>query len=434
MSINKQFTRYVSQNILGMMGVSLYILADTFFISMSEGANGITALNLVLPLYAVIYAIGAMVGVGSAIRYTICKAKEDKDADQYFSNAILWVLILSIPFMIVGGMFPSTIMQILGADEVITAVGTPYTRIFMVFTPFFMLNSTINAFVRNDDDPSLGMTATLCSSLFNIVFDYILMFPCGLGMTGAALATGFSPVIGIGICSIHFLKKKNTLSFVRQMPSIKKCISSCQLGVSAFVGELSSGVTTAVYNWLILEIAGNVGVAAYGVVANTALVATSMFNGVAQGSQPLMSEFYGKGDHPSVNKVLRLSLITALVLAFVILGGIIWFAEPIVAVFNSEQSVELAEYAIIGMKLYFIGFVFAGINIAGCGYLSATGQAKEAFITSIVRGFIAIVVCAIVMAILFGMMGVWLSFAAAEFVTFLILLFILLRRKKYDMY
>lgn len=430
MSLNKQFARYVSQNILGMMGVSLYILADTFFISMAEGTDGITALNLVLPLYAVIYAIGAMVGVGSAIRYSISKAQGAEDAKKYFASAILWVLILSIPFMLAGGFFPEKIMALLGGDAVIVAVGTPYTRVFMVFTPFFMLNSTINAFVRNDDDPSLSMAATLSSSLFNIVFDYVLMFPLGMGMTGAALATGFSPVVGVAICSLHFFKKKNTLRFVGHVPSVKRLIGSCQLGISAFVGELSSGVTTAVYNWLILEIAGNIGVAAYGVVANTALVATSMFNGVAQGSQPLISEAYGKGDMKSANKVLRLSLVTAVVMALVILAGIVVLAEPIVAVFNSEQSIELAEYAIIGIKLYFIGFIFAGINIAGCGYLSATGQAKGAFFASISRGFVAIILCAIVMAMLFGMTGVWLSFAAAEVVTVLVLIYILYSNKR----
>lgn len=429
MTLNKQFVRFVSQNILGMMGVSLYILADTFFISVAQGADGITALNLVLPLYAVIYAIGAMVGVGSAIRYTICKAQGEADAKMYFGNAILWVLILSVPFMLAGVLFPDKIVELLGGDAGIVAVGAPYTRVFMIFTPFFMLNTTINAFVRNDDDPSLAMAATLSSSLFNIVFDYILMFPLGLGMTGAALATGFSPVIGVAICCTHFLKKKNTLKFVWQKPSVRKLLSSCQLGVSAFVGEISSGVTTAVYNWLILGLTGNVGVAAYGVVANTALVATSMFNGVAQGSQPLISEAYGKGDTKSANKVLKLSLLTAVGIAFVILIGIIVFAEPIVAVFNSEQSVELAEYAIIGIKLYFVGFLFAGVNIAGCGYLSATGQAKGAFIASISRGFVAIIGCAIVMAKLFGMTGVWLSFAVAEVVTLVILGYVLVKRK-----
>ena len=105
MSIYKTYMRYVSQNILGMIGISFYILADTFFISMSEGANGITALNLVLPLYAVIYAIGAMVGVGSAIRFSLLRASGE-DADSYLSNAVLWAILFSIPFVFFGGLFP----------------------------------------------------------------------------------------------------------------------------------------------------------------------------------------------------------------------------------------------------------------------------------------------------------------------------------------
>ena len=78
MDIKKQFIRYVSQNMLGMLGMSLYILADTYFISKAVGADGITALNLVLPVYNLIFAIGAMIGVGSAIRFVIERNKERK--------------------------------------------------------------------------------------------------------------------------------------------------------------------------------------------------------------------------------------------------------------------------------------------------------------------------------------------------------------------
>ena len=141
------------------------------------------------------------------------------------------------------------------------------------------------------------MVATLSGSLFNVVFDYIFMFPLGLGLAGAALATAVSPIISIAICSRHFFKKENTLQFVRQMPSVRLLGQSCQLGISGFVGELSSGVTTTVFNFLLLGLAGNVGVAAYGVVANFALVATAIFNGVAQGAQPLVSRCYGQNDH-----------------------------------------------------------------------------------------------------------------------------------------
>ena len=143
---------------------------------------------------------------------------------------------------------------------------------------------------RNDGDPSLAMVATLSSSLFNVVFDYIFMFPMGLGLAGAALATAVSPIISISICSRHFFKKENSVQFVRQRPSARLLGQSCQLGISGFVGEMSSGVTTTVFNFLLLGLAGNVAVAAYGVVANFALVTTAIFNGVAQGAQPLVSE------------------------------------------------------------------------------------------------------------------------------------------------
>ncbi len=279
-----------------------------------------------------------------------------------------------------------------------------------------MLNSVLNAFVRNDGDPSLAMCATLFSSLFNIVFDYILMFPCGLGMTGAALATGFSPVVGVAICSLHFLKKKNTLRFVWQKPSLSLGWMACQLGVSAFIGEMSSGVTTAVFNWLILGIAGNIGVAAYGVVANIALVAIAIFNGIAQGAQPLISDFYGCGDSKVAKKVLRMSIWTSVGVATILMCLIGLFAEQVVDVFNSEHSVQLATYAEVGIRLYFIGFFFAGINIVGTGFLSATNQAVKAFFCSVLRGLVAIVVCAVIMAHFLGMMGVWLSFAVAELI------------------
>lgn len=150
MSEKKLFAKYVSQNILGMLGISVYILADTFFISMAEGADGITALNLVLPVYSLIFAVGAMIGVGSAIRFRILRARGDRSADTYFSNAVLWALILGAVFIAAGIAVPDRIVALLGGDDRIVAVGKDYTAIFMSFAPFFMWNHICNAFVRND--------------------------------------------------------------------------------------------------------------------------------------------------------------------------------------------------------------------------------------------------------------------------------------------
>lgn len=420
MSVTGMFFKYVSQNILGMIGISLYILADTFFISVAEGADGITALNLVLPVYSIIYAIGAMIGVGAATRFTIERTGGGDYCENYFSNSIICAFLLSIVFIIIGMFFPEELLGILGADASIQAVGRDYTRIFMIFAPFFMWNHIFNAFVRNDKNPSLAMAATLLSSLFNIVMDYVLMFPLGLGMAGAALATAVSPIVGISICSIHIFSRRSSVRLRLIRPSLSYLVSSCKLGISAFVGEISTGVTTALFNIILLGLGGNTAVAAYAVVANIALVAVSCFNGVSQGAQPLISSFYGRGDEKSLKKTLRLGIITALFLAALIIGAVIWQSDALIAVFNTEGNKGLSEYAREGIRLYFPGFLFGGVNIVLTGYFSATNQPATAGAASVSRGFVSIALSALLLSWLFGIKGVWLAFIASELITLII--------------
>lgn len=432
MSTTKQFAKYVSQNIFGMLGVSCYIIADTFFISKAAGANGITVLNLALPVYNLIFAIGSMLGVGSATRFAILRAQGEKKAEAYFSNAVGFACIMGFVFVLAGIFIPDKILTVMGGDEEIIALGTGYTRIFLLFAPFFMLNYIVSAFVRNDHAPALAMIGTMAGSLSNIIFDYILMFPMKMGLEGAALATAASPIISILICATHFWSKDNTLKLTFHRLSLRRLFLSCQLGVSAFIGELSSGVTTTVFNYLLLGIAGNIGVAAYGVVANFALIATAVFNGIAQGAQPLVSDYFGQGKKQEVKKLLRLSVHTAFAAAALIYVLVFSMTDPLVSLFNNEQSAELAGYAFEGMRIYFAGFFLAGFNIIGAGYLSATQRPLAAFWISVIRGVAAIIVCSILLSWLFGFKGVWSSFAVAEGITAVITLRALNRKQEIE--
>ncbi len=434
MSITKQFAKYVSQNILGTLGVSCYIIVDTFFIARAAGANGITVLNMALPIYNLIFAIGAMIATGSATRFAILRAQKDKKVDIYFSNGLIWIFLISVVFILAGIFAPDKVLGLMGADAEITKLGVGYFRIFLLFTPFFMANYVFTAFVRNDNDPTLAMVATVASSLFNVVFDYIFMFPMKLGLAGAALATAVSPIVSMLICGLHFRKPINTIYFRMRIPSISLLTKASQLGIPAFISEFSSGLTITVFNFLILGIAGNIGIAAYGVVANFAQVALAIFNGVAQGSQPLISKYYGMGQEKAMKKLLLLGTGTAFGIAAVVYVIVFRFTEPLVALFNSEQSAEMAAYAFQGMRLYFIGFLFAGINIVGAGYLSAAEHAVESFVTAILRGVVLIVFFAVVLAQLWAFTGVWLAFGAAEAVTAVVTLIIFKKRDKVGTY
>ena len=428
MNLTKQFFKYVSQNIFGLLGTSCYILADTYFIAQAAGTDGVTLLNLCLPIYNLIFAFGSMIGLGAATRYAILRAQGDARAQRYFSNAIFSVCILAVPFMLVGIFRPDGLLRLMGGDADIVALGMNYARIFLMFTPFFMCNYVVASFVRNDGDPSLAMVATLSGSLFNVVFDYIFIFPMGLGLPGAALATAISPILSIAVCSAHFIKKSNTITFVRKAPSVRLLAQSCQLGISGFVGELSSGVTTTVFNFLLLRLAGNVAVAAYGVVANFALVATAIFNGVAQGAQPLVSQCYGKNEMAGTRKLLLLGCGTALGLAALLYGVVFGYTDGLTALFNSENSALMAAFAHSGMRIYFVGYFFAGCNIVAAGYLGAVNRPAEASITSLCRGMVAIVVCSLVLSALFGMNGVWAAFPVSEAITLSLTVFLLKRK------
>lgn len=420
------FIRYVAQNIFGQIGMSAYILVDTYFISKAEGADGITALNLVLPFFNLIYAFGAMYAIGSATRFTILRARGQKDADLYFTNAVFWAILTGIPFMLAGTLAPEPIIRLLGGNQTIVNVGVPYMRIFMLFAPLFMVNQIFNAFTRNDGAPTTAMIATMMSGIFNMVFDYIFMFPCRMGMAGAALATVFSPCVGITICSTHILSRRSGVKFLRRLPSLRRIISASQLGISGFIGEIASAVTTVVFNYLILGLSGNTGVAAFGVICNIALVVTSVFNGVSQGAQPLFSRYYGMRMQDALKETLGLAIRTSLLFAagFLILFNL--FPAEIVKVFNSGNSPEMASLAETGMRLYFIGYLFAGFNIIGSGYLGATANALWALITSLARGVVFIILCAVIMAAVFGMQGIWLAFTVSELLTAGITLFALL--------
>ena len=426
--MKQEFFKYVSGNILGMIGISIYILADTFFISLCKGADGITVLNLALPLYGLLFAIGSMIGVGSATRYSIKKAQKKGNTEEYFIHAILWQLLFSLPFIFLGIFHPEWWLRLMGGDLVIAELGKAYTRIVLIGSPFFMMNYTFTAFARNDNAPSVAMAAMLGASGFNIVFDYLFMFSLGMELSGAALATAMSPVVSSLICCSHFFSEKCTIKFQWTRLSVKRLVSSCKLGVSAFVGEISSAVTTTVFNMLLLRLAGNIAVAAYGVAANYSLVAMAFFNGISQGMQPLLSRACGQGKKNEEKKLLQMGLLVCLGLELLIVG-IFWiFTDPLTAVFNSEKNTELAGLAHTALRLYFLGYLAAGINMVLTTWFSATGKALAASIASILRGAAAIVLCAVVMAAIWGLNGIWLSFFASEIITFIVIL-ILIRRE-----
>lgn len=406
---------------------------DTFFISNGLGANGLTALNLAIPIYSFIHGSGLMFGMGGATKYSICRGqKEYKNADQCFSDTMYIMSVLAVIFMLTGIFFSEKLTILLGADKGVFLMTKTYLQVILLFAPVFMANDTLICFVRNDGNPKLSMIGMLTGSFSNIILDYVFIFPLHMGIFGAVLATGIAPVISLCILSRHWFTRQNQFHLVRINPSFQLTGNIISLGIPSFITEMASGIVMIVFNTIILHLQGNTGVAAYGVVANLSLVVISIYTGIAQGTQPILSRAYGYGEREDQKRILRYALKTMLVISCGIYLIFLFSANSIVSVFNSEQNIQLQQIAVTGLKLYFMAIPFVGFNIIISAYFTSTEKALPAQIISLSRGLFVIIPMAFFLSFLLKMTGVWLPFPITECLVTLagIALYIKLERGK----
>lgn len=415
---------YVTRSVLSTLGLSLYILADTFFIANGVGVLGLAALNIALPLFNLLTGLGLLLGMGGATLFTLKGRRGD-----YFSQLLIVGAAIGLFFTIIGVFFSYDLALLLGASRATVELTVMYMRFILVMAPFFILNNLCLAFIRNDQNPQLAMKAMICSSLFNIVFDYIFVFPMNLGMAGAALATVLSPILSLMILSTHRKFSKRQLSLTWSIPELRTITKSVQLGLSSFLAEMSTGVSILVFNQVLIGLGGDIAIAAYGVLANILVVALSLFTGVAQGIQPLISRAVNKGDTPTVKKVLNFGLRTSFLMAVGLYLLLFFLKYPIISAFNRENDPILIQLAAAGIPIFFLSLFGSSFNVVFSIFFSAIGRAKQAFALALFRGYIFLIPLVIVLAGIFGLTGAWVSLPVTEGATLLFSFFFL---RQYD--
>ena len=445
----KEFFKYVSANVIAMIGLSCYILADTFFISLSLGKTGLASLNLAMPSFSIVFSIGLMFGIGGSTKFAIYKGAGDvKSANRVFTHTVFVVACFAVVFVLLGAFLSGPVASLLGADGKTFSGSKTYVQIILCFAPFFMFNNVLQNFIRNDGAPRLAMTASLLGNLFNIVFDYVFIFPCKLGMLGAALATGISPVISMLILMIFFFRKKNTFRLEKTKLSLRVFGEIISLGLASFIAEFGFGLVMMLINKLFKSLGGDTAVAAFGtginiavaavaafaIVVNVFYVINAIFNGISAGTQPIISFSYGQHDFTRIRQVLKYALITIGATAAVLYVALFFSADGIAAIFNTEKAEDLQKLATTGIKLYFISSLFSGFNLLFSSYFSASDKGVCSQIITLLRGVVLIIPLAYLFAHLWKITGLWLATPAAEMLTLVaaIIIFFVTRKKRAD--
>jgi putative MATE family efflux protein len=416
-NIKKIFFHYLLPSIGGMVGLSVYIFFDTMFIGQGVGSEGLAALSIAIPMYNVHSAIGLLLGVGGATVLSIYHGEENyKKANEAFTVSFFISVFLGILLTVTQRIYIDELCYFLGANQELFPLVKEYLSILTLFTWAFILSGTMVVMVRNDKNPKLAMWAMLAGCISNIFLDWLFILGFNMGMTGAIVATVISPIITLVILSIHFIKKFNTIRFVKIKLEATLIARILRNGMASFILEISGAIVIFAFNKVVFNLIGELGLSAYSIIANISLICASIFTGIAQAVQPIISINFGAKKVSRINKSLKYALITSALFGvlFYLIGLIM--PRAIVLIFNND-STELMKITVNGIRTYFIAFLFMGINIVIVSYFQSIERSRISIFSSLSRGIIFILVGLFILPRLFSVNGVWLTATFAEVIT-----------------
>lgn len=425
--------RFVISPILMMICTSLYGIVDGFFVSNYVGKTSFAAVNLVMPVCMAFGTIGIMIGTGGSavVSKTLGEGKQ-VEANQYFSMLVYFSIGLSLTLSVMGFLFARPISIALGASGKLLEDCVLYSRcLILALTPFVLQNVFQNFFVTAEK-PGLSLRMSIAAGLTNMILDYIFIAVFHWGLAGAAIATGIGQVVGGIFPLVYFARKNDSLLRLTQAKlQMQVILKTFGNGASEMVTNLSMSVVSILYNFQLMKLAGENGIAAYGIIMYVNFVFMAIYLGYAIGSSPVVGYHYGAGNHKELKNLLCKSL--------VLMGGagilLTMVAElltvPLVAIF-ANYDVELFTMTCHGFRLYAIAFLAMGINVFGSAFFTALGNGVVSAAISFLRTFLFQIAMVMILPIFLGIDGIWLAIGAAELLALIVTAgFFVTKRKKY---
>lgn len=409
--------KFAMPTIIMMIFMSLYTIVDGIFISRFVGTTALSAVNIVYPISNVVIGIGVMLATGgSAIVAKKMGEGKDKEARSNFAFITLVGVIVGILLGVLANLMLEPICALLGAGEATMEYAKDYIGILMAFAPASILQMLFQSFFVTAGKPIMGLALTIGAGAVNAVLDYILIVPGGMGIAGAALATAAGYLIPAVVGLIYFGFGKNFLRFERPAFSMKVLGESCSNGSSEMVSNLSTAVTTFLFNIIMLKLLGEKGVAAVTIVLYAQFLLVALFLGFSLGVAPIISYSYGKQDFVALKKILKNCMIFVMAASGVVLIAALLGARFIVGVFAGADS-GVYEIALHGFFLFSVSYIATGLNIFASGMFTALSNGKVSACISFLRTFVFLCGGLIILSKLFGVNGLWLAVPAAEFIT-----------------
>lgn len=427
----KRLLRFVISPILMMICTSLYSIVDGFFVSNFVGKTPFAAVNLIMPIAMGVAAIGFMIGTGGSaiVSKTLGEGKPDK-ANEYFSLLIYTAIGISVTLSVLGFLFIRPISVLLGASGELLENCVVYGRILFVSMPAFILMNIFQNFFIAAEKPSLSLKVSLLAGLTNIVLDFVFIVVLKWGIAGAAWATAAGEFLGGILPMIYFARKNDSLlKLTKTSYNGRILLKAFTNGSSEMVTNLSQSVVGVLYNFQLMRLAGENGVAAYGIIMYVNFIFMAIFFGYSIGTGPIIAYQYGAGNHEELRNVFKKSirLVVATGVTLMVLAEVL--NVPLIKVFASYDQ-EMFDMTSHGFRIYAIAFLVIGINVWGSAFFTALNNGVVSAAISFLRTLIFQVSAILILPQILGIDGVWSAVVVAEVLALLVTVMFLVKNKE----
>ena len=407
-SLKHDFVRFVSATVASLMLFSLYSMVDGLMVSIGVNEYAMSAVNLSLPFTNALFSIAVLFGVGSSTLIAIYIAQDKRhEADTLFSQNFATLLVIGVLATTLVFVFLEPFAILLGADEITLDYVKEYLIGIAPFSVCFLVSYNLEVLVKTDGYPRYALFTVITGCLTNCVLDYVAIFWLNMGVFGAAAATGISQLVTCVLYLIHFFSKKCTFHLRKFHFDPHLYARILSIGLADGVTELCTGLMIFLFNHTVLRCIGTDGVVTYTVIAYVNTVVINLMVGISQGSQPLVSFHYGKGEHDQCQKLLRYGLTTVCIIAPLLFLCVYFFAPQIVSAYLSHASDELVAYSVRAFRHYGISYLLVGFNVVIGGFLTALERPIPAISISVGRGLVLQSAVLLTLAAVFGGEALW---------------------------
>ncbi|MEG2788905.1 MAG: MATE family efflux transporter [Romboutsia sp.] len=412
----REFLRYILPSIITMIFLSFYTTIDGFFVSRYVNSDALASINIVIPITCIVFGIAVMLATGSGALVGIKLGEKDKNgANQLFSFITVTIVGIGIVLTILGVIFLDPILIFLGTTDKLFPYAKSYGLVTVLMTIPMMLKLYFEYYARVDGSPKVALLMSCLGLVLNIGFDFLFIVVLKMGILGAGLGTYIAITVSGLIGLLYFVGDKSSLKFTKPKSDFKALFNSCYNGSSEMFTELSTGITTFLFNKSILAFSGETGIAAMSIIIYIYYFFIAVYFGVSVGISPMISYNFGARNKEKINESLRHSFVTIGWSSLAIFLVSMFLGKDIIALFTND--LEVYTIAASGIKLFSYGFLLIGINIFMSGYFTAIGNGQISAIISVLRSLIFVVATIAILPNIIGLNGIWLAIPIAELLT-----------------